>query len=128
MFECISHSLFRDFLFLKSILLEVQHIFLTMHFWNKFIVIIFSIWTILFETQMSHEFKMSLKRQSLDEIINNYRRWKNSNDKNYFLLNFLSQLVFINIHMTKFDDKLRTVMIKDSNRLTIITLNSYFWI
>ena len=75
---------------------------------------------------MFHELKMSLKRQNFDEIVNNYRKLKNSNNKNTFFLNFLIQSMFMNIHMTKLDDKLRIVVNKNSNCLNIITLNSYF--
>ena len=77
---------------------------------------------------MFHEFKMFLKQQNLDKIVNNYRKWKNLNDKNSFFLNFLFQSMFMNIYITKFNNKLQTMMNKISNRLNIITLNSYFWI
>ena len=99
-----------------------------MHLWNRCIVIkfFFFIESILLKAQMSHEFYMSLWRQSLSEIIDDYRRWKDSDDKNSLLLNFLSQSMFMNIHMTKLDDKLRAVMNKNADRLNVIALNSYF--
>ena len=89
-----SFYLFKDFLslrfdFLK--LLKIQHTVLTMHLWNRCIVIkfFFFIETILLKTQMSHEFYISLWRQSLNEIIDNYRRLRSSDDENSLFLNFL---------------------------------------